>query len=305
MAERCEMTYAITIEEELKKNPDFPVNDLKLLKEWAKGQAHLPPIPEERLVLFHFSCWYDLDKTKSCIETYYTLRSNTPEFFSNRDLSSKALQAAESNVTCFVLPKRTTDGYLILYQKVESSDASKYNFDDTCKLFFMTMDAFLRTEGTLPGVIFLLDYTNIRFGHLAKANISSIKKMFQYVQEGAPIRLKSIHMVNMNYFVEKVMTFVKPFMNKELNELIHYYQESCLNNVYKYIPQDCLPSDYGGDLPSCRQLKAQFIDNFINQQDFFFSDERFFRCNESLRQSTRKLKRSQSMRRSFRKLDID
>lgn len=27
-------------------------------------------------------------------------------------------------------------------------------------------------------------------------------------------------MVNMNYFIEKVMTFVKPFMNNELHELV-------------------------------------------------------------------------------------
>ncbi|KAG8300720.1 alpha-tocopherol transfer protein-like [Homalodisca vitripennis] len=305
MAAKCDMKYPITLEEEYRKNPDFPTSDLKLLKEWARNQPHLPPVPEERMLLFHHSCMYDIEKTKACVETYYTLRSNTPEFFSNRDLSSKALQAAITNVTCFVLPKKTPEGFLVLYQKVESSDASKYNFDDSCKLFFMTMDAFLRTEGTVPGVIFLLDYTNIRFGHLAKSSITSIKKMFQYVQEGAPIRLKSMHMVNMNYFIEKVMTFVNPFMNKDLNALIHYYQEGCIRNVYEFIPQDCLPSDYGGNLPSCKDLKDQSIESLMNVQDFFSSDERFFRCNESLRQRTKKPRRSQSMRMSFRKLEID
>lgn len=84
--------------------------------------------------------------------------------------------------TCFVLPKKTEEGYSVLYQKVESSDVSKYNFDDSCKLFFMTMDVLLQTEGTTPGIIFLLDYTNIRFSHLTKASIASIRKMFQYVQ---------------------------------------------------------------------------------------------------------------------------
>lgn len=84
--------------------------------------------------------------------------------------------------TCFALPKKTAEGYVVLYQKVESSDVTKYNFDESCKLFFMTMDTLLRSEGSVPGIIFLLDYTNIRFGHLAKARIASIRTMFKYVQ---------------------------------------------------------------------------------------------------------------------------
>lgn len=84
--------------------------------------------------------------------------------------------------TCFALTKKTAEGYVVLYQKVESSEVAKYNFDESCKLFFMTMDALLRSEGSVPGIIFLLDYTNIRFGHLAKARIESIRTMFKYVQ---------------------------------------------------------------------------------------------------------------------------
>lgn len=81
-----------------------------------------------------------------------------------------------------MLPKSTPDGYHIIYQKVESSDASKYNFDDSCKLFFMAADAWIWNHGTCPGLILLLDYTNIRFGHLAKSSVTSIRKLFQYVQ---------------------------------------------------------------------------------------------------------------------------
>lgn len=43
-----------------------------------------------------------------------------------------------------------------------------------------------------------------------------------YFQEGSPVRLKSMHMVNMNYFIEKVMQVVKPFMNRELYNLVMY-----------------------------------------------------------------------------------
>lgn len=55
-------------------------------------------VTEEKLFLFHASCMCDLDKTKACMETYYSIRSTTPGFFNNRDLSSRRLQDTIENV---------------------------------------------------------------------------------------------------------------------------------------------------------------------------------------------------------------
>jgi len=46
---------------------------------------------EEMLILFYHSCYFSLEQTKSCIEVYYTLKTNTPEFFANRDVSRPEL----------------------------------------------------------------------------------------------------------------------------------------------------------------------------------------------------------------------
>lgn len=55
-------------------------------------------VTEEKLFLFHDSCMCDLDKTKACMETYYSIRSTTPEFFNHRDLSSRSLKDTIENV---------------------------------------------------------------------------------------------------------------------------------------------------------------------------------------------------------------
>lgn len=55
-------------------------------------------VTEEQLFSFHASCMCDLDKTKACMETYYSIRSTTPEFFNNRDLSSRRLQDTIENM---------------------------------------------------------------------------------------------------------------------------------------------------------------------------------------------------------------
>lgn len=43
------------------------------------------------LILFYHSCYFNMEQTKSCIEVYYTLKTETPEFFANRDVSRPEL----------------------------------------------------------------------------------------------------------------------------------------------------------------------------------------------------------------------
>lgn len=40
---------------------------------------------DEFVLLFLHSCEFSLEKTKSTIETYFTIRAGVPEFFARRD----------------------------------------------------------------------------------------------------------------------------------------------------------------------------------------------------------------------------
>lgn len=83
----------ISYEEELRKNPELKDSDIKMLKEWCKKQPHLPKITDSELALFLHSNYYRLEPTKTTIDTFYTVRTHVPEFFSNRDpLGSKSLR---------------------------------------------------------------------------------------------------------------------------------------------------------------------------------------------------------------------
>lgn len=86
-------TIGITLEEELKKNPELKESDIKYLKEWCTKQPHLPKISDSELALFLHSNYYLIEPTKTTIDTYYTTKTHVPEFFANRDpLGSKDLR---------------------------------------------------------------------------------------------------------------------------------------------------------------------------------------------------------------------
>lgn len=42
----------------------------------------------------------------------------------------------------------------------------------------------------------------------------------EYLQEGLPVRLKGIHVLNTQSIVDKIMMLIKPFMKKDLLSMV-------------------------------------------------------------------------------------
>lgn len=64
-------------------------------------------------------------------------------------------------------------------------------------------------------------------GHLLKLNVQTFKRMLYYLQEAMPIRLTGLHFINPVPFMDKILTFMKPFMKKQLKDIV-----SCESQLY-------------------------------------------------------------------------
>lgn len=120
------------------------------------------------------------------------------------------------------LPKPDRDGNRIVCHGISDSNSSNYMFNDSVKLLFMTMDASLYEAGCAPGHVFLFDMRCVGIRHLTRVTISGIRRFFEYIQEAMPVRLKAIHVVNCVWFIDKVLSLIKPFMKKELMEIVSF-----------------------------------------------------------------------------------
>ncbi|XP_034237514.1 uncharacterized protein LOC117642986 [Thrips palmi] len=76
----------VTAAEMAERIEDFNPETIHALRKWLDDQPHYPPTSEEQLILFAHSCYYDVEKSKSCIDNCYNIASSTPEFFQKRDL---------------------------------------------------------------------------------------------------------------------------------------------------------------------------------------------------------------------------
>lgn len=121
-----------------------------------------------------------------------------------------------------MLPKLDQNGNQILFHRLADSRPSQYMFNDGIKLLLMSIDANLYTDGCSAGYIFLFDMTGVRLGHLTRLSINSIRMFFEYLQEGLPVRLKAIHVLNAVWFMDKFLALIRPFMKQELYEMVNW-----------------------------------------------------------------------------------
>lgn len=125
------------------------------------------------------------------------------------------------------LPRPDRQGNRIIFHGLSDTNPSRYVFNEAVKLLLMTMDASLYAEGCAPGHIFLFDMRGVRIGHLTRLSVHGIRRFFEYIQEAMPVRLKAIHVINCVWFVDKVIALVKPFMKKELMDIVSTYTSCC------------------------------------------------------------------------------
>jgi len=297
-------TEPVTAEEEYERNPDLKKEDIAELRQWMKSQNHLPIVNDEQLILFHHSCYFNLEATKSCIEVYYTTRTNTPEFFQNRDLDRAELKKALEVLQYGCLPAKDPHGYQIIFHRLKIFEPRQYVFNDGVKLLSMAIDACLQAEGTVPGYVFLFDMKGVRLGHVTRLSLSSIKKFFLYIQEGMPVRLKAIHILNTQPVIDKIMMLIKPFMKKELTQLIHFHRENEVEAVHEVLPPKCLPSDFGGELASCEKLHEDYC-QWMHKLQSHFKVEEEYRVDEKKRLNRKGSKKHMDPEPDLRNLEID
>lgn len=61
----------------------------------------------------------------------------------------------------------------------------------------------------------------LQFSMFQKIESVKYKLFYLYSQEGLPVRLKAIHVLNTKPLIDKIMILVKPFMKKELLNMVN------------------------------------------------------------------------------------
>lgn len=131
------------------------------------------------------------------------------------------------------LSMSTKEGYKLIYGRLKDYEPSHFVYTDIMKYFSMMVDLWLYTEGTAEGHVIILDMVGITFAHAARLNPMAIKRYLYYLQEAIPIRLKGLHFINTNAVMDIILSIMKPFMKKELMDVVRTMQIYFIKILYQ------------------------------------------------------------------------
>ncbi|XP_038111601.1 alpha-tocopherol transfer protein-like isoform X2 [Culex quinquefasciatus] len=291
------------VENEYKKFPDLKREDVQKIREWMEKQPHLPKISDLEIILFLHSNYHRIEPTKKTIDENYTCRTHVPEFFANRDITGTEMKTALDIVVIVPLTIPTKDQYTVLYGKLLKSDATDFSFESCLKFLLMIADVIQRESGAVHGYTFVLDMEGVTMGHVARLTISTIRKFLHFLQEAMPVRLKGIHLTNVVPFIDKILMLIKPFMKKELLEILHLHSKP--ETLYPFVQKECLINELGGNAGSLMEIQKTFNQHMVDNRDFLIQLEKV-KADEGKRPG--KPKDSGAifgMEGNFKKLDID
>lgn len=117
---------------------------------------------------------------------------------------SEEIQAALDHQDYVALPV-TPDNCNLIFHRLSSSEPKHYVFDEAVKTFIVTSEAYTYRNGPRDGTIFVFDLRGVRFGHLFQPGINSVRKGIRFMEDGSPLDVKAIHILNTVPFFDKII----------------------------------------------------------------------------------------------------
>ncbi|CAG9861501.1 unnamed protein product [Phyllotreta striolata] len=231
-------------------------------------------LQDETICIFLLSCEHDVELTKKTIISYYLLKYQGPEIYDNRELNNTDIKLALNTIHMSSIPVRTENNDVYHYFNIHDSYYRNFDLVPIMKISYMLMD--VSQEKNPPnGIIVVIDFKGFGLMHMSKIKMQAIKKYLTFLQEGFPMKLKTIHIINSVYFIDKILALVKVFIKNELMSMLHFHTpDLSQEKLFEIIPKKYLPSEYGGDLPSESELHRVTLEQFEKLETFWKIEEK-------------------------------
>ncbi|CRK93457.1 CLUMA_CG006993, isoform A [Clunio marinus] len=263
-----DMTWREKAEKELNENNEAITKMKQMRKLIAESDISQKGREDEAFLLrFLRAKKFDVDKAFKMIQKYYWMKEHSPELFyvsPPSDLKSML----EMQIQC-MLPQKDNHGRQVYVFRVEKCDPYKVPVEHVFRSNVLALeDAIRDPETQIGGLVVLLDMAGLGFAHARYLSPHLAKRTVEVVQEAFPMRFKAFHILHEPFYMDAILSVLKPFLKDKIRRRIHCHGND-LNSLYKHIPRDCLPSEYGGTQPP--------FDNSIWRQRILNNEEYFIR----------------------------
>ncbi|XP_075992120.1 alpha-tocopherol transfer protein-like [Anticarsia gemmatalis] len=297
-------------EKEINEKPQRVASDIAAIREWLKKQSHLELVQptDQWLIAFLRGSKFSLERCKEKMEMYYTLKTIVPEFFADKDPCGARIQEILKLGVFLPLkncPKEDAPRSCIM--RLGIFDPSKYHLSDLIKVAFMVTEILMLEDDnfTVAGEEVVVDLKDVGITVLSQWTPALAKKIISCFEKALPVRMKINHILNTPVGFETAYTIFKSFLGEKLKKRIKVHNKN-YSDMYKTIPKNILPVEYGGTDGGLQELTDHWKAKVESYRDWFLQQEEA-RSDESKR-SDGIPKNSATLfgiEGSFRKLEVD
>ncbi|XP_022224662.2 alpha-tocopherol transfer protein-like [Drosophila obscura] len=281
--------------------------DLDALREWLAKQPHLRARQDDQfLVGFLRGCKFSLEKTKSKLEHFYTIKTLMPELFGNRVVDANTLALCRTGTYVRLPNAWGAAGPRIQITNYENFDPKVFKLVDLFRYQTMLseMSIWEDDHANVSGYIEIIDMAKLSLSFVAQLDFNLIKRMGVFAEKAQPTRIKGIHFINCPKEAVALLNLAKGLMPSKLQQRFYVYKN--LEQLNKVIPREYLPDEYGGSNGRVADIQAQAERQLLGYSDYFKEDSQYG-VNEQLRNEGKRVNADSifGTEGSFRKLDID
>ncbi|EDW30754.1 GL13389 [Drosophila persimilis] len=264
---------------------------LQELLAWFESNPNLPEKIEPIVMLRFLKCvQYDVEKTKPLVELNYSMRNKHAHLFIDRNMEDEMTAKGLRVSDLLILPGLTPEGNKLLFFRMADLDPHTRNSVEETKIFFMMSDARftmpdvelkvgemrdLDDSDIADGDVQIVDIGGYTLRHLAYISIFVLRIYMKFLQEAYPSRLRAMHVINCPSYLDRLISMMAPFLREEVRNLVQYHTEG-MDSLYKQVPKDMLPEEYGGKAGTIAELKARGIQS-IKEKSGYLCDERYWK----------------------------
>ncbi|GFQ74760.1 CRAL-TRIO domain-containing protein [Trichonephila clavata] len=241
---------------------------LKSFRERLSGNIDFKPCLDENFLLrFLRGAKYNLEIAFHRIRKYYHTRNLYPDIFENYLPSATAL--AQSLIRFTALPFRANDLTPVVIFRLGLIDFQCISFEELLRLIFLITEALLLNELTqLTGITAIVDFNEWSYQQIRYIFPSRLPICYNVFHSACTLRIKYLHLVNtpgLLYYLQEYL--ISSFSQKIKDRIKCYPVNSSLETLYRHVPPEILPEEYGGSLPSSSMVD---LNSIINEQKSYF-----------------------------------
>nr|XP_022920040.1 retinol-binding protein pinta-like isoform X2 [Onthophagus taurus] len=240
------------------------------MKDWLK-EIH-PKIHSTTddlfLLAFLRGCKFNLDKTKHKLNNYNKMRTEIPEWFSNRNPNQpNLLELIKLGV--FIPLRKLHENQHVVIIRTAAHNPKLHKQDDVFKTGMMILDLLGHQNEMLQiyGIIAIFDMKGISLSHAKQLPPSMIKKAV-FSWQNYHCRPKQLEFINAPTYINVVLNVFKRFMSEKLKGRIrvHFYGYETLHKV---VSKDVLPMEYGGNNGELKDHIEYWTERILESSEWF------------------------------------